>query len=52
MVEDGRMPQHAFTGFPEAALDFYDDLELDNSKAFWDAHRLVDISALHQPSRR
>ncbi|MGB3302790.1 DUF2461 domain-containing protein [Gordonia sp. (in: high G+C Gram-positive bacteria)] len=29
----------AFTGFPEAALDFYDDLEADNSKVFWDAHR-------------
>src|SRR3954471_14956940 len=27
-----------FTGFPEAALDFYDDLEIDNSKSFWEAH--------------
>jgi uncharacterized protein (TIGR02453 family) len=29
----------SFQGFPEAALDFYDDLEQDNSKAFWEAHR-------------
>ncbi|MBM7366394.1 DUF2461 domain-containing protein [Gordonia hydrophobica] len=29
----------SFTGFPEAALDFYDDLEIDNSKVFWEAHK-------------
>ncbi|SDT34407.1 DUF2461 domain-containing protein [Microlunatus soli] len=28
-----------FTGFSIAALDFYDDLELDNSKSFWSAHK-------------
>ena len=28
-----------FTGFPVAALDFYDDLEVDNTKSFWEAHR-------------
>ena len=28
-----------FTGFPVAALDFYDDLEVDNTKSFWDAHK-------------
>jgi hypothetical protein len=28
-----------FTGFPEAAFDFYDDLEIDNTKSFWEAHR-------------
>ena len=28
-----------FTGFPEAALDFYDDLEMDNTKTFWQEHR-------------
>jgi uncharacterized protein (TIGR02453 family) len=27
-----------FTGFTEAALDFYDDLEVDNTKSFWKAH--------------
>ena len=28
-----------FTGFSEAALDFYDDLEVDNTKSYWEAHR-------------
>jgi uncharacterized protein (TIGR02453 family) len=31
----------AFTGIPIAALDFYEDLENDNSKAFWTAHKHV-----------
>jgi len=30
-----------FAGFPDAALDFYEDLERDNTKAFWEAHRRV-----------
>ena len=30
-----------FTGFPVAALDFYDDLEVDNTKSFWDKHKHV-----------
>jgi uncharacterized protein (TIGR02453 family) len=30
-----------FTGIPTAALDFYEDLEADNSKAFWTAHKQV-----------
>ena len=29
----------AFTGFPVAALDFYDDLEVDNTKSFWEKHK-------------
>lgn len=28
-----------FEGFPEQALDFYDDLELDNTRSFWLAHK-------------
>ncbi len=28
-----------FDGFPEAALDFYDDLEADNTKTFWTENR-------------
>lgn len=28
----------SFTGIPIAALDFYDDLEADNSRTFWDAN--------------
>jgi uncharacterized protein (DUF2461 family) len=38
-----------FNGFPEAALDFYDDLELDNTKAYWDAHKQVYLEAVQQP---
>jgi uncharacterized protein (TIGR02453 family) len=30
-----------FTGFTEAALDFYDDLEMDNTKSYWEAHKDV-----------
>jgi uncharacterized protein (TIGR02453 family) len=29
----------AFAGWPEEALDFYDGLEADNSKAYWTEHR-------------
>src|ERR1700712_1359654 len=32
------MDSAPFDGFPEAALDFYDDLEMDNTKSFWKAH--------------
>ncbi|MCS3780754.1 DUF2461 domain-containing protein [Tsukamurella ocularis] len=39
----------SFTGFPEAALDFYDDLEADNSKIFWDAHKEVYKTAVAAP---
>jgi uncharacterized protein (TIGR02453 family) len=31
----------SFTGIPTAALDFYEDLEADNSKAFWTAHKHI-----------
>jgi uncharacterized protein (TIGR02453 family) len=31
----------AFEGWPEEALDFYDGLEADNSKAYWLAHKDV-----------
>ena len=30
-----------FRGFPVAALDFYDDLEMDNTKSFWTQHKAV-----------
>ncbi len=39
----------AFSGFPEAALDFYDDLEMDNTKAFWEAHKDTYRSAVVEP---
>ncbi len=38
-----------FSGFPVAALDFYDDLELDNSKSFWAAHKDVYDVAVKSP---
>ena len=31
----------AFEGIPVIALDFYEDLEADNSKAFWQAHKPI-----------
>jgi uncharacterized protein (TIGR02453 family) len=39
----------AFTGFPVAALDFYDDLEMDNTKSFWAAHKHVYEEAVRRP---
>ena len=31
----------AFTGWPTAALEFYEGLEADNSKAYWTSHKAV-----------
>ena len=39
----------SFTGIPTAALDFYEDLENDNSKAFWTAHKHVYDEAVKAP---
>ena len=38
-----------FTGFPVAALDFYDDLEMDNTKSFWNAHKDTYEMAVKAP---
>jgi len=38
-----------FTGIPAAALDFYDDLEADNSKTFWTAHKHVYDESVRAP---
>ncbi len=38
-----------FTGFPVAALDFYDDLEMDNTRSFWEAHKHVYDEAVRGP---
>ncbi len=38
-----------FAGFPVAALDFYDDLELDNTKSFWAAHKHVWEESVRDP---
>src|SRR5215468_8906681 len=39
----------SFTGFPAAALDFYDDLEMDNTKTFWTAHKNVYEESVRAP---
>jgi uncharacterized protein (TIGR02453 family) len=38
-----------FTGFPVAALDFYDDLEVDNTKSFWASHKHVYDESVKAP---
>lgn len=38
-----------FSGFPLAGLDFYEDLEADNSKAFWAAHKDVYEQSVRAP---
>ena len=38
-----------FTGFPTAALDFYDDLEVDNTRSFWEKHKHVYDQAVKAP---
>ena len=38
-----------FTGFPAAALDFYDDLEVDNTRSFWEKHKHVYDEAVRAP---
>ncbi|MEP6814924.1 MAG: DUF2461 domain-containing protein, partial [Marmoricola sp.] len=39
----------SFTGFPAAALDFYDDLEMDNTRSFWEAHKAVYAESVKAP---
>ena len=38
-----------FTGFGEAVVDFYDGLEVDNSKAYWTDHKAVYESDVRAP---
>ena len=38
-----------FTGFPVAALDFYDDLEVDNTRSFWEKHKDVYDTCVRAP---
>lgn len=40
-----------FTGFSDAAFNFYDDLEANNSKAFWEAHKEIYTSQVQAPLR-
>ncbi|HXP21899.1 MAG TPA: DUF2461 domain-containing protein [Streptosporangiaceae bacterium] len=39
----------SFNGWPEAALDFYEGLESDNSKSYWTAHRAIYDTAVLGP---
>ena len=38
-----------FSGIPITALDFYEDLEADNTKAFWSAHKQVYHESVRAP---
>jgi uncharacterized protein (TIGR02453 family) len=39
----------AFTGWPAEAVDFYDGLEEDNSRAYWLAHKATYETAVKAP---
>jgi uncharacterized protein (TIGR02453 family) len=39
----------SFQGFPEAAFDFYDDLEIDNTRSFWEAQKATYDVAVRAP---
>src|SRR5229473_4426234 len=39
----------SFQGWPEAALDFFEGLELDNSKAYWTARTMIYDEAVLAP---
>ncbi len=40
----------SFTGIPVAALDFYEDLEDDNTKAFWVEHKAIYDEMVKAPT--
>jgi uncharacterized protein (TIGR02453 family) len=42
-------PASTFAGFPVAALDFYDDLEVDNTRTYWEKHKDVYTEAVKAP---
>jgi uncharacterized protein (TIGR02453 family) len=39
----------SFSGFPVAALDFYEDLEMDNTKSYWEKHKTTYAEAVKAP---
>jgi uncharacterized protein (TIGR02453 family) len=43
------MTDTPFSGFPPEALDFYEELEADNTKAFWTENRHVYERAVKEP---
>jgi uncharacterized protein (TIGR02453 family) len=48
-VGGGTVAGMSFAGIPIAALDFYEDLENDNSKAFWQAHKATYDEQVRTP---
>lgn len=42
-------PTAPFAGFPVAALDFFDDLEVDNTRSFWEQHKAVYADSIKAP---
>lgn len=46
---DTQPDQPAFAGFPAQALDFYEGLEADNTKAYWSDHKHVYEAAVKEP---
>ena len=45
----GTVPRVTFKGFPPAAFDFYEQLEADNTKAFWQANKATYEDAVRAP---
>ena len=43
------IPGMGFRGWPAEAIDFYDGLEEDNSRAYWQAHKAVYDDAVLRP---
>ena len=39
----------AFRGWPAEALDFYEGLEADNSKSYWQAHKAQFEDLVRRP---
>ena len=44
-------PAEAFAGFGEGAVEFYDGLLADNSKAYWTDHRAIYEQDVLEPMR-
>lgn len=38
-----------FDGFPVEALDFYDDLEMDNTRSFWETNKHIYTESVLEP---
>lgn len=38
-----------FAGFPVSALDFYDDLEVDNTRSYWEKHKETYTTSVRAP---